>query len=101
MTFSDETSFVEPAKKMMLESREAVVNYMMPLGLHHLFAWEHHYGPEPWCDIPNARADWMPKYYHKADTTGLGFDRSMALLRLKTKRWGALSPSVFRFIPNI
>jgi alpha-glucuronidase len=78
MTFSKEASFVEPAKQMMLESHEAVVNYMMPLGLHHLFAWEHHYGPEPWCDIPGSRADWMPKYYHKADTTGVGFDRSMA-----------------------
>jgi alpha-glucuronidase len=77
MTFSNETAFVEPARKMMVESREAAVNYMMPLGLHHLFAWEHHYGPEPWCDIPGSRADWMPKYYHKADTTGLGFDRSM------------------------
>nr|WP_302830898.1 alpha-glucuronidase [uncultured Bacteroides sp.] len=63
-------------KKMMLESREAVVNYMMPLGLHHLFAWGHHYGPEPWCDIPGARPDWMPSYYHKADKNGIGFNRS-------------------------
>lgn len=63
-------------KTMMLESREAVVNYMMPLGLHHLFAWGHHYGPEPWCDIPGARPDWMPSYYHKADKAGIGFDRS-------------------------
>ena len=55
---------------------ETVVNYMMPLGLHHLFAWDHHYGPEPWCDIPGARADWLPKYYHNADATGLGFNRS-------------------------
>lgn len=63
-------------KKLMLESREAVVDYMMPLGLHHLFAWGHHYGPEPWCDIPGARPDWMPSYYHKADKEGIGFDRS-------------------------
>jgi alpha-glucuronidase len=62
--------------KLMLESREAVVSYMMPLGLHHLFAFEHHYGPEPWCDVPGARPDWMPKYYHRADAGGLGFDRS-------------------------
>jgi alpha-glucuronidase len=61
---------------MMCKSREAVVNYMMPLGLHHLFAWGHHYGPEPWCDIEGARPDWMPKYYHRADSVGLGFDRS-------------------------
>ena len=63
-------------KGMMLQSREAVVDYMMPLGLHHLFAWGHHYGPEPWCNIPGARPDWMPSYYHKADKHGIGFDRS-------------------------
>ncbi|MDO4165449.1 MAG: alpha-glucuronidase [Bacteroides sp.] len=62
--------------RLMTESREAVVNYMMPLGLHHIFAWGHHYGPEPWCTIPNARPDWLPSYYHQADKTGLGFDRS-------------------------
>ncbi|KAA6300047.1 MAG: Extracellular xylan exo-alpha-(1-_2)-glucuronosidase [Candidatus Ordinivivax streblomastigis] len=62
--------------KLMLESRETVVSYMMPLGLHHIFALDHHYGPEPWCDVPGARPDWMPKYYHQADVNGLGFDRS-------------------------
>ncbi len=61
---------------VLMESREAIVDYMMPLGLHHIFAWGHHYGPEPWCDIDGARADWMPKYYHKADKNGLGSDRS-------------------------
>ncbi|NDV81931.1 alpha-glucuronidase [Bacteroides sp. 51] len=61
---------------LLLESREAVVEYMMPLGLHHLFAWGHHYGPEPWCDIPGARPDWMPSYYHKADLDGIGFNRT-------------------------
>lgn len=60
------------------QSREAVVDYMMPLGLHHIFAWNHHYGPEPWCDIPGARPDWLPAYYHRADTSGLGFDRTSA-----------------------
>ena len=49
---------------------------MMPLGLHHLFAWGHHYGPEPYCQQPGARADWMPSYYHRADSLGLGFNRS-------------------------
>jgi len=67
---------VEPVVKMMLRSHEAVVDYMMPLGLHHLFAWDHHYGPEPYCAIPGARPDWMPSYYHKADAQGLGFNRS-------------------------
>lgn len=62
--------------EMLLGSREAVVDYMMPLGLHHIFAFGHHYGPEPWCDVPGARPDWLPKYYHNADSAGLGFDRS-------------------------
>lgn len=75
-TFTADTAFVQPIQHMMMESREAVVDYMMPLGLHHLFAWEHHYGPEPWCEIPGARPDWLPKYYHKADSVGLGFDRT-------------------------
>lgn len=61
---------------MMMRSREAVVDYMMPLGLHHQFAWGHHYGPGPYCDIPGARPDWMPSYYHRADAVGLGFNRS-------------------------
>lgn len=61
---------------MFLTSRETVVNYMMPLGLHHIFAFGHHYGPEPWCDVPGARPDWLPKYYHRADSEGLGFDRT-------------------------
>lgn len=75
-TFSTDAKFVEPVKSMMLESREATVNYMMPLGLHHLFAYGHHYGPEPWCDVAGARQDWMPKYYHNASVKGIGFDRS-------------------------
>jgi len=63
-------------KNMMLASHQTAVDYMMPLGLHHIFAWTHHYGPEPWCDVPGARPDWLPKYYHNADTKGLGFDRT-------------------------
>jgi len=61
---------------MFTSSREAVVDYMMPLGLHHIFAWGHHYGPQPWCDIEGARPDWLPRYYHRADSAGLGFDRT-------------------------
>ncbi|MDR2146765.1 MAG: alpha-glucuronidase [Tannerella sp.] len=75
-TFTKNESFVEPVKEMMTESWIACVNYMMPMGLAHLFAWQHHYGPEPWCDIPGARPDWLPPYYHKADSAGLGFDRT-------------------------
>src|SRR3982751_1085093 len=61
----------------MLASREAVVNYMTPLGLHHIMATGHHYGPAPW--VSNAgRADWNPVYYHRADSFGIGFDRTSA-----------------------
>ncbi len=65
-------------KKMMCDSREHVVDYMMPMGLHHLFAFGHHYGPQPWCDPKGARPDWLPKYYHRADKNGIGFDRTVA-----------------------
>lgn len=75
-TFTTDRRFVGPMTQVMMDSREAVVDYMMPLGLHHIFAWGHHYGPEPWCEVPGARADWLPSYYHQADKEGLGFDRS-------------------------
>ncbi len=75
MTFSNEEKFIKPVKEMMLESREAVVNYMTPLGLHHIMDTGHHYGPGPW--VSNlSRPEWNPTYYHKADTKGIGFDRS-------------------------
>jgi alpha-glucuronidase len=76
MTFSPDTNFVFPVKTMLSASWETTVNYMMPLGLHHIFAWEHHYGPQPWCDISGARPDWLPPYYHRADSIGLGFNRT-------------------------
>jgi alpha-glucuronidase len=76
MTFSHDTAFIQPVKEMMLSSREACVDYMMPLGLHHIFAFDHHYGPQPWGDRPGGRPDWMPWYYHNADSTGLGFNRT-------------------------
>ena len=62
---------------MMLNSREACVNYMMPMGIHHIFAGGHHYGPEPWYCPPGVRADWTPPYYHRADSIGLGFNRTL------------------------
>ena len=62
--------------KAMLDSHEAAVSYMMPLGLHHIFAEGHHYGPAPWFTRPGMRRDWTPPYYHQADSVGLGFDRS-------------------------
>ncbi len=74
MTFSNEGKFITPVKAMMLASREIAVSYMTPLGLHHLMGWSHHYGPGPW--INEGRADWTSVYYHRADTIGLGFNRS-------------------------
>jgi alpha-glucuronidase len=64
-----------PIKDVMLKSREATVNYMTPLGLHHIMAADHHYGPGPWVDI-FSRAEWNPVYFHKADSLGIGFDRT-------------------------
>jgi alpha-glucuronidase len=74
MTFSNDPRVVQPITAMLLASREAVVDYMTPLGLHHLMATGHHYGPGPWVD--NLRPDWNPVYYHRADGAGLGFDRT-------------------------
>lgn len=68
--------FMNPVKQMMLESKEAAVNYMMPLGLHHIFSSHEHYGPGPWYAPRGVRKDWTPPYYHNADETGLGFDRT-------------------------
>ena len=70
--------FLLPVKHMMLQSREAAINYMMPLGLHHLFSANEHYGPGPWWAPKGVRQDWTPPYYHKADTVGIGFDRTHA-----------------------
>jgi alpha-glucuronidase len=68
--------FLQPVKQMMLDSREAAVNYMMPLGLHHQFSANGHYGPGPWWAPPRVRKDWTPPYYSKADSAGIGFDRT-------------------------
>jgi len=74
-TFSNDENFIKPVKEMMIQSREAVVNYMTPLGLHHIMDTGHHYGPGPW--VSNlSRPEWNPVYYHKADKNGIGFDRS-------------------------
>jgi alpha-glucuronidase len=70
------TNFLTPVEGMMLQSREAAVNYMMPLGLHHIFSANGHYGPGPWWAPPHVRPDWTPPYYHKADSAGIGFDRT-------------------------
>ncbi|MDE3182890.1 MAG: alpha-glucuronidase [Bacteroidota bacterium] len=69
-------NFLAPVKQMMLESREAAVNFMMPLGLHHIMSANGHYGPGPWWHPKGVRADWTPPYYHQASTYGIGFDRT-------------------------
>ena len=75
-TFTLDKGFVEPMQRVMMESREACVNYMMPLGLHHIFSFDHHYGPEPDGFKAEYPIEWCPVYYHKADAEGIGFDRS-------------------------
>ena len=75
MTFSNNPTVVKTISTIMMASRETTVNYMTPLGLHHIMGWDHHYGPGPW--ISNKpRADWTSVYYHRADEKGVGFDRT-------------------------
>ena len=75
-TFTHDTAFVNPMTEVMEASREACVDYMMPLGLHHIFKADHHYGPEPQGAYPHFPIEWCPVYYHKADTAGVGYDRT-------------------------
>lgn len=74
MTFSNDPGFIDPVKKMMLASRDIAVDYRTPLGLHHIMGRGSHYGPGPW--VHQGRADWTSVYYHRADSLGIGFDRS-------------------------
>jgi alpha-glucuronidase len=74
-TFSNDPAVVTPVKTMMMGSRQTLVDYMTPLGLAHIMASTHHYGPGPWVDNLS-RDDWNPVYYHKADSKGIGFDRT-------------------------
>ena len=73
---NQDEKFTKPVEMMMMTSREACINYMMPLGLHHIFKFDHHYGPEPDGFIASYPLEWCPVYYHKADAKGVGFDRS-------------------------
>jgi alpha-glucuronidase len=95
-TFSNDENFVKPIKNMMLDSREAVVNYMTPLGLHHIMDTGHHYGPGPW--VSNlSRPEWNPVYYHKADKNGIGFDRS----KTGTNATAQYAPEVEKMFDNL
>jgi len=69
-------NFLKPVKQMMLDSREVAVNYMMPVGLHHIMSSNEHYGPGPWWAPPRTRKDWTPPYFHQADSLGIGFNRT-------------------------
>ncbi len=95
-TFSNDESFLEPVVEMMMGSREAVVNYMTPLGLHHLMATGHHWGPGPWVDNLG-RADWNPVYYHRATREGIGFDRT----RTGSNAVGQYAPPVADMFNNV
>ncbi len=75
MTFSNDTTVIKPIEDMLLASRENVVNYMDPLGLNMIFGYDNHYGPGPWIDY-SPHPDWNSTYYHRADSIGVGFDRT-------------------------
>lgn len=75
-TFSRDSSFVSTMATVMESSREACVDYMMPLGLHHIFKFDHHYGPEPDGYKAEYPLEWCPVYYHRANKDSIGFDRS-------------------------
>ena len=87
-TFSNNNTFVTATKNIMMQSHETMVNYMTPLGLAHIMYNGHHYGPMPWGNTLG-RPDWNPVYYHKADSIGMGFNRTVsgtnALAEYKTE----------------
>jgi alpha-glucuronidase len=74
MTFTNNPEFVTNVTKMMLASHEVTVNYMTPVGLHHIMYAGHHYGPGPW--VNRGRQDWTSVYFHRADSAGIGFERT-------------------------
>ncbi|OCX54845.1 alpha-glucuronidase [Mucilaginibacter sp. PPCGB 2223] len=96
MTFTNDHHFIEPMKREMLQSRENTVNYMTPLGLHHIMGANGHYGPGPWTDN-TGRADWTAVYYHKADTNGVGFDRT----RTGSNALAQYSPQVQKYFEDL
>ena len=98
LTFSTNPFFVTEMTRVLCQSRESCVKYMMPLGLHHIFAGNHHYGPEPWYAPKGVRADWLPPYYHKADANGLGFDRTVETGSGATKQY---PPSLYNIYNDL
>jgi len=96
MTFSNNKDVVATIKKIMMPSHEYCVNYMTPLGLHHIMGWDHHYGPAPWIK-DKQRADWTSVYYHKADLNGIGFDRTVT----GSNALGQYHPPVAKFYSSL
>lgn len=95
LTFSNDQSTVTSITQMLDQSWEACVNYMTPLGLHHIMGWSHHYGPAPWIKDKH-RADWTSVYYHKADSFGIGFNRTASgsnAIAQYTPEWQAIFSS--------
>ena len=97
LTFSSDPKFVRCMSQVMTESREACVDYMMPLGLHHIFKFDHHYGPEPDGFIASYPLEWCPVYYHKATKDSIGFDRSST----GTNATSQYRPEMARLYDNI
>ncbi len=95
-TFSNNSDFVASISKMMIKSRESVVKYMTPLGLHHIMGTDHHYGPGPWVNNL-ARPEWNPVYYHKADKNGIGFDRTS----IGSNALSQYSPEISQYFGNL
>jgi alpha-glucuronidase len=95
-SFTNNKKFLDQVRKIMLNSHQNLVNYMTPLGLHHIMGTGHHYGPAPW--VSNAgRADWNPVYYHRADSLGIGFDRTES----GSKALAQYAPEVRRLYENM
>lgn len=96
ITFSNNKEVIAAIKKIMMPSHEYCVNYMTPLGLHHIMGWDHHYGPAPWIK-DKQRADWTSVYYHKADLNGIGFDRTIK----GSNALGQYHPTVAKFYSSL
>ena len=94
-TYTDDSAFLAEMEDVMMDSREACVDYMMPLGLHHIFKFDHHYGPEPEGFKAEYPLEWCPVYYHKADSLGIGFDRTVATGSGATSQYRAPFASLY------
>ena len=74
-TWSRDAQAVSTIVGIMMDSREAFVDYTCPLGLAGVFEKDLHYAPDPGMVDPR-HDDWSAAYYNRADAQGVGFDRS-------------------------